>query len=63
MADRTGLQAVAETHAFSEDIDAMLSEAEQDAVITGIALAPRRRRLDSSRRERGRGRDNEEEQV
>jgi putative restriction endonuclease len=27
MADRKGLQAVAETHAFSEDIDAMLSAA------------------------------------
>jgi hypothetical protein len=34
------LQAVAETQAFSEDIDAMLSEVERDAVVTGIALAP-----------------------
>jgi hypothetical protein len=39
MADRTP-QAVAETRAFSEDIDALLSEEEREAVITGIALAP-----------------------
>jgi hypothetical protein len=34
------LQAVAETKAFSEDIDIMLSQAERDAVITGIAAKP-----------------------
>ncbi len=40
MADRKTLQVVAETRAFSEDIEAMLSQAERDAVITSIALAP-----------------------
>jgi hypothetical protein len=34
------LQAVAETRAFSDDIDAMLSEADRDAVIVAIAAAP-----------------------
>ena len=34
------LQAVAETKAFSEDIDAMLSTAEREAVIIEIAAAP-----------------------
>ena len=40
MVDHRGLQVVAETRAFSEDIDAMLSAAERDVVITDIALAP-----------------------
>jgi hypothetical protein len=40
MADRKRLQAVAETRAFSEDLDAMLSAAERDAVIASIALTP-----------------------
>ena len=34
------MQAVAETRAFSEDIDALLSPVERDAVITGIAHTP-----------------------
>ena len=34
------LQTVAETKAFSDDIDAMLSPAERDAVIAGIASDP-----------------------
>jgi hypothetical protein len=34
------LQVVAETQAFSEDIDALLSPAERDAVIAGIASEP-----------------------
>src|SRR5882724_4853053 len=34
------LQTVAETRAFSEDIDAMLSAVERDAVIAGIAADP-----------------------
>jgi hypothetical protein len=34
------LQSVAETKAFSEDIDAMLSPVERDAVIAGIAASP-----------------------
>src|SRR4051794_28965459 len=33
-------QTVAETKAFAEDIDAMLSPVERDAVIAGIAAAP-----------------------
>jgi hypothetical protein len=40
MADRRRMQAVAETRAFSEDIDAMLSPGERDVVINGIALDP-----------------------
>jgi hypothetical protein len=38
--DRERFQTVAETRAFSEDIDAMLSPADRDAVITGIAIDP-----------------------
>ena len=34
------LQTVAETKAFAEDIDAMLSPVERDAVIASIAAAP-----------------------
>ncbi len=34
------LQTVAETRAFSQDIDAMLRPAERDAVIAGIAADP-----------------------
>ena len=34
------MQAVAETRAFAEDIDAMLSPAERDTVIAGIARDP-----------------------
>jgi hypothetical protein len=40
MAGPKRLQVVAETRAFSEDIEAMLSETERDAVITDIARAP-----------------------
>jgi hypothetical protein len=40
MATRRKLQTVAETKAFSEDIDAMLSPGERDAVIAEIAAAP-----------------------
>ena len=40
MADRKRLQTVAETRVFSEDIDAMMTEAERDAVIMGIAMDP-----------------------
>jgi hypothetical protein len=40
MAARRRLQTVAETRAFSEDIDAMLSAAERDAVIEDIAATP-----------------------
>jgi hypothetical protein len=40
MAGGRRLQAVAETWAFSQDIDGMPSEAERNAVVTGIALAP-----------------------
>ncbi len=40
MLGRSRLQAVAETRAFSDDIDAMLSEAERDTVITEIARSP-----------------------
>ena len=40
MADRKRLQTVAETRVFSEDIDAMMSEAERDAVIMSIASEP-----------------------
>src|SRR5262245_16272015 len=40
MADRTRMQAVAETRAFSAEIDAMLSAAERDLIINGIALDP-----------------------
>lgn len=40
MADRKRLQAVAETRVFSEDIDALMSEAERDAVIVSIAAEP-----------------------
>jgi len=40
MAMRRKLQTVAETKAFSEDIDAMLSPGERDAVIAKIAAAP-----------------------
>jgi hypothetical protein len=39
MADRR-LHAVAETRAFAEEIDALLSEEERHAVIAGIALDP-----------------------
>jgi hypothetical protein len=38
--NRHRLQAVAETRAFAQDIDAMLSEAERAAVIESIALVP-----------------------
>jgi hypothetical protein len=34
------LQTVAETRAFSEDIDAMLRPAERDAVVAGVAAEP-----------------------
>jgi hypothetical protein len=37
------LQTVAETKAFSADIDAMLSPAQRDEVIRDIAATPRRR--------------------
>ena len=40
MIGRKPLQTVAETRAFSEDIDAMLSPAERDLVIAGIASNP-----------------------
>lgn len=40
MADRKRLQTVAETRVFSEDIDAMMSEAERAAVIVSIAAEP-----------------------
>jgi hypothetical protein len=40
MASRKQFQTVAETWAFTEDIDAMLSPAERDAVITSIAFDP-----------------------
>jgi hypothetical protein len=40
MAGGRRLQAVAETRIFSEDIDAMLSPAERDAVIAAIAAEP-----------------------
>lgn len=40
MANRRRLQTVAETRAFSEDIDAMLSPGERDAVVVGIASDP-----------------------
>jgi hypothetical protein len=40
MADRKRLQTVAETRVFSEDIDAMMSEGERDAVIMSIAAEP-----------------------
>ena len=40
MLGRSRLQAVAETRAFSHDIDVMLSEAERDTVITEIARSP-----------------------
>ena len=40
MADSKRLQTVAETRVFSDDIDAMMSEAERDAVIMGIAVEP-----------------------
>ena len=40
MPDRIRMQAVAETRAFSEDIDGMLSAAERDAVIVDIARDP-----------------------
>ncbi len=38
--DRSRLQAVAETQAFAEDIDAMLSDAERAAAIEAIARTP-----------------------
>lgn len=37
---RRRLQTVAETKAFAEDVDAMLSSAERDAVIAGVAADP-----------------------
>jgi hypothetical protein len=37
---RRGLRTVAETKAFSEDIDSMLSPAERDAVLSNIAAEP-----------------------
>jgi hypothetical protein len=40
MAGGRRLQAVAETRAFSEEIDAVLSPAERDAVIANIASEP-----------------------
>jgi hypothetical protein len=40
MPDRIRMQAVAETRAFSEDVDGMLSAAERDAVIDNIAQDP-----------------------
>jgi hypothetical protein len=40
MADRKRLQSVAETRVFTEDMGAMLSEAERDAVIVDIATDP-----------------------
>jgi hypothetical protein len=40
MARDRRLQTVAETKAFSEDIDAMMSTAERETVIAGIAAAP-----------------------
>ncbi len=40
MAAVSALQVVAETHAFSEDADALLSRDERDAVITAIAHDP-----------------------
>lgn len=40
MASRKGFQTVAETRAFSEDIDAMLSPSDRDTVITSIASDP-----------------------
>jgi len=40
MAARRRLQTVAETGAFAEDIDAMLSAAERDAVLADIAATP-----------------------
>jgi hypothetical protein len=40
MARERRLQTVAETAAFSEDIDALLSPVERDAVIAGIAADP-----------------------
>lgn len=40
MAGRQRFQTVAETRAFSEDIDAMLSPPEREAVITRIAADP-----------------------
>ena len=40
MPDRRRMQGVAETRVFSEDVDAMLSPTERDAVITGIAVDP-----------------------
>src|SRR5437773_10082558 len=40
MVNRRRMQAVAETRAFSEEIDTMLSAPERDVVISGIALDP-----------------------
>lgn len=40
MAGGKTLQTVAETKVFADDIDAMLSPAERDAVIAGIAAEP-----------------------
>ena len=40
MATRRRLQAVAETKAFSDDIDVMLTPTEREAVISEIAAAP-----------------------
>ncbi|MBV9290266.1 MAG: type II toxin-antitoxin system RelE/ParE family toxin [Hyphomicrobiales bacterium] len=40
MPSRRRLQAVAETRAFSEDIDAMLSPEDREALITAIAADP-----------------------
>jgi hypothetical protein len=40
MARERRLQTVAETKAFSEDIDGMMSAADREAVIAGIAAAP-----------------------
>jgi hypothetical protein len=40
MADRKRLQTVAETRVFAQDIGAMLSETERDAVISRKAAEP-----------------------
>jgi hypothetical protein len=40
MLDRKRFQTVAETRAFSEDIDALLSHAEREAVVSAIAVEP-----------------------
>jgi hypothetical protein len=40
MADRRRLQTVAETRVFSEEIDALLSEAGREAIVASIASEP-----------------------